>query len=129
MVVSLTAGAVKFSCKIKVFSFTAKEMHMPSIHLIEKNEKYKIVDKDSDEWESGVWAVSIEKASNLIHGNIYLHRGQKEPSFFGGVINGFRITGTAPNEKITFRFRRMLSHEGVTTEKEGWGNEQKRVWS
>ena len=54
---------------------------MSSIHLIEKNEKYKIVDKDSDEWESGFWAVSIESASKLIHGNIYLHKGQKEPSF------------------------------------------------
>ena len=102
---------------------------MPSIHLIEKIDKYNAIDNDSNEWESGVWAVSIESASKLIHGNIYLHRGQKEPSFFGGIITGFRITGSGPNEKITFRFKQLSSHEGITTEKEGWGNEQKRVWS
>lgn len=102
---------------------------MSQIHFVEKINKYKLVDQESDEWESGNWVVSVESASKLIHGSIYLHRGQKEPSFVGGRIVGFRTTEAKNGKKVIFRFKRLQSHEGITTELEGWGNEQKRVWA
>jgi hypothetical protein len=66
----------------------------------------------------------------LIHGNIYLHSGQKEPSFEGGVITGFRVVPREQEGKfrVVFRFKRQESHKGITTSEDGWGNEQKRVW-
>lgn len=100
---------------------------MTAIHFVEKIDKYLQVDEKENEWESGHWVVSIDAAAQLIGGDIYLHRGQKEPSFIGGVITGFRVTQRDKGQKITFRFKRMESHEGLITESEGWGNEQKRT--
>ena len=98
---------------------------MPSIHLIEKIDKFKIADSGLPEWESGDWRIRECHAQKLVGGNIYLHRGQLLPSFKGGQILGYRPTKKG---KVAFRFKELDSHSGISTEKSGWGNEQKRVW-
>ena len=106
-----------------------QEAFMTSIHFVEKIDKYKQVDESSNEWETGNWVVSIEGAAKLVNGDIYLHKGQKEPSYIGGIITGFRIVVRDGKEKVIFRFKRTTEHEGITTATEGWGSEQKRVFT
>jgi hypothetical protein len=71
-----------------------------------------------------LWKESIFK---LIGGDIYFHEFQKEPSILGGKIIGFHIR--EESNKVVFRFKELESHRGLVTPIEGWGNEQKRVWS
>ena len=78
---------------------------MTSIHFVEKIDKYKQVDESSNEWETGNWVVSIESAAKLVNGDIYLHKGQKEPSYIGGIITGFRIVVRDGKEKGLFAFK------------------------
>ena len=102
---------------------------MPAIHLIERKQNWKCINPELNEWESGYWVVSKKTADQLIGGRIYLHGGQNEPSFCGGTITGYRNASSEPRSKrIIFTFTRDASHEGLVTEKQGWGNEQKRVW-
>lgn len=101
---------------------------MPAIHFVERLKNYNCVSSEQNEWESGYWNVTPETAGKLVNGDIYLHDGQNAPSHFGGVITGFRIATEKDSSRIIFRFRSRETHQGVTTAKEGWGNEQKRTW-
>ncbi len=106
-----------------------------SIHLIERLGLIRPVAGSAGEFESGFWAVAEETAADLVGGDIYFHKKRAEPSFFGGRILGFRrqIEGEYVG-RIIFRFRSEMDHEGVVTEREGWGMEKKivgllnRVW-
>ena len=98
---------------------------MSSIHFVERLENFQLVDEETNEWESGFWIVSRNSAQKLLDGDIYLHSGQNEPSFCGGIITGFRVVQRNEKEKVVFRFRRNNEHEGLITPSEGWGNEQK----
>lgn len=106
-----------------------KEISMPRIHLVERLENTQRVDKDRNEWESGYWAVSEETAHGLIGGQIYLHRGQLEPSHFGGDILSFRMQPDGDFAgRLIFRFRTGVEFKGIKTAREGWGNEKKIIW-
>ena len=69
---------------------------MPAIHLIERTDNVRKVDKDKNEWESGFWPVSEEVAKTLIGGALYLHRGKQQPSHFGGEILSYRVEQSGP---------------------------------
>ncbi|MEZ9569353.1 hypothetical protein AB4242_10745 [Vibrio splendidus] len=101
---------------------------MSSIHFVERLENFQLVDAGTNEWESGYWVVSDESIERILGGDIYLHSGQKEPSFCGGVITGFRVVERNGKDRIVFRFRRIDDYEGLISP-DGWGNEQKRIWS
>ena len=102
---------------------------MPSIHLVERLGNVHPVDRKKNEWESGYWAVSEETALKLVGGHIYLHKGQDKQSHFGGQILGCRVHITGPEEgRIVFRFRDSIEFKGVSTGRDGWGNEKKIVW-
>jgi hypothetical protein len=101
---------------------------MPTIHLVERLGNVHRIDRDRNEWESGYWVVGEETAQRLVGGDIYLHDGQNEPSHFGGTILGYRIhRGGDVDGRIVFRFQASVSHKGVMTDREGWGNEKKIV--
>lgn len=100
---------------------------MKSIHLIEKNSVYVCVDSNTNEWETGNWVVSVKSAAELIDGNIYLHKTQKNASYMGGIITGIRVIKQNDKDKIVFRFKCTDAHVGCITTPDGWRNEQKRV--
>lgn len=107
---------------------------MKEIHFGEREHVQGLtqVCPDRDEWESGDWSVRREKAFELINREFYLHRVQKKPAFFAGIIIGFYCIDTQGvgrmKERIVFRIRRVSNLEGKVTPQEGWGNEQKTVY-
>lgn len=102
---------------------------MPAIHFVERLENVHVVDKAANEWESGYWVVAEDTASRLIGGQIFLHRGQDKPSHFGGDILSYRVhRGDELEGRLIFRFRFNPKCKGVTTSREGWGNEKKVEW-
>lgn len=107
---------------------------MKAIHFVEREHVGQLtqVFPERDEWETGYWSVRRQKAFELIDCELYLHRGQKEPAFFGGIIIGFYCFDTEGvgrmKERIIFRVKRVTELEGTVTPQEGWGNEQKTVY-
>ncbi len=99
---------------------------MPSIHLIERMNNLHRIQGCEDEWECGYWALSLDTATSLVGGNLYLHSRQTDPSHFGGQIISFRTQADGEyHGRIIFRFRFTHAHKGVKTAKSGWGNEKK----
>jgi hypothetical protein len=101
---------------------------MTAIHFIERAGNLNRVDAEQQEWESGYWKVSEESAQHLVGGEIYLHKSQVEPSYFGGKIISYRVQSGGPDDgRMIFRFRAAIEFKGVRTAREGWGNEKKIV--
>lgn len=101
---------------------------MPAIHLIERLNNISRIDRDRNEWESGYWVLSEETAQRLVGGGLYLHKGQFEPSHFGGTILGYRVQkGGDLDGRVIFRFQASMGHKGLKTDRDGWGNEKKVV--
>lgn len=98
------------------------------IHLIEHLGHMTMLNKEKAEWESGWWAVAPAKAEQLVGGHIYFHKQQASPSFFGGVILGFRVEteGEWPG-RIVFKFRASQEFKGVKAGAGGWSMEKKIV--
>lgn len=107
---------------------------MKAIHFVEREKVGLLtpVCRERDEWETGNWSVKRLKAFDLIDCQLYLHRGQKEPAFFAGIIIGFYCLNTQGigrmKERIVFRVKRVRELEETITPQEGWGNEQKTVY-
>lgn len=106
---------------------------MPAIHLIERAGNIKRLDsaQHPHEYDCGYWVVAATTAERLLESDadLYLHESQSLPSYFGGRIVGFRIHhGGSEDGRIIFRFQASPQHRGVTTGREGWGNEKKIVW-
>lgn len=103
---------------------------MPTIHLVERLNNVRRLSTIPAVWESGYWVVSEETAERLIGGDLYLHSGQREASHFGGKILGYRVDrdGAETAGRVVFRILPSPSHKGVSTSREGWGNEKKIVW-
>lgn len=96
------------------------------IHFIEKEGILTREDKSTQNWESGNWAVATGTAESLVGGDIYLHKAQDKPSYFGGKITGFReINEGQWKGRIIFQFTATPDHKGVKTSKSGWGMEKK----
>ena len=99
---------------------------MPAIHLIERTDNVRKVDKDKNEWESGFWPVSEEVAQKLIGGSLFLHRGKQQPSHFGGEILSYRIEQSGPNAGLTvFTLKAKMDCKDVKTDRKGWVKDTK----
>ena len=95
------------------------------IHLIEKLALFERV--EGNIYDSGNWNVTPHQAEELIGGDIYFHKKQKEPSFFGGKILGYRIhqSDDQLNGRVIFRFEYSRSHKEVLAGEGGWSYEKK----
>lgn len=104
---------------------------MPTaICFMEKMRKQHPIVRGSNDWESGNWDVSQEKAQLLIGKRIYFHEKQADPSYFGGVISGFRVLPADHPEtpgRIVFAFTRDNEGKGFRAGSAGWRNEQKTI--
>jgi len=100
---------------------------MPTkIHLIEQMNNIRKL--EGNVLESGSWAVTPETAEALVGGDIYFHKKQKEPSFFGGKILGYKLeTEREYMGRIIFRFEYTPEHKNVPAGSGGWSNEKKIV--
>jgi len=103
---------------------------MPTIHLIKKHvgglPPITKVAGEADTFSSGFWKLSEDTARSLIHGRIYFHERQREPSFYGGTIVGIeRVLEGEYQDKIIFRFVFSADCRGVRTSRAGWAQEMK----
>ena len=101
---------------------------MPSrIHLIEHLGLMQKV--DGNIFDSGYWKIKPQQAEELIGCNIYFHKKQKEPSYFGGKILSYRIFDEDDElrGRIIFRFEYSRNHKGVSAGAGGWSYEKKIV--
>lgn len=107
---------------------------MPKLHLIERINALKPIDKDNNEWESYCWAIAEDTAEKLIGGQIYLHRAQDKVSHFGGTILSYRVLGPDANGqfevpgRIVFRFKASMDCKNIKVEKDKSWMEKKIVW-
>ncbi len=97
------------------------------IHLIEKLSNFKKI--DGNVLESGYWDLSPYTAQELVGGDIYFHKKQKEPSFYGGRILSYRIheNDDKYRDRIIFRFEYSQNHRGVLAGDGGWSYEKKII--
>ena len=101
---------------------------MAAIHLIERENLFSRVNGSQTEYESGYWNLSETQAQELVNSNIYFHERQLEPSFYGGVITGFRVQqGELHNGRIIFKFEPKTECRGVTSGRGCWQFEKKIV--
>ncbi|WP_185230432.1 hypothetical protein [Teredinibacter franksiae] len=96
--------------------------------MIEKENLLTRDDKATQNWKSGFWAISHEVADQLIGGDIFLHKTQNKPSFFGGKITGYSLQDEGQwKGRIIFEFTATKEHKNVKTSKSGWSMEKKIV--
>lgn len=97
-----------------------------NIHLIEKLNNF--VKLQDNLWESGWWSLDEVKAKKLVGGEIYFHKQQQEPSFYGGTIIGYRIEQDGQYQgKIVFKLQHSEGCRNVKTDKNGWSRRMKLV--
>ncbi|MDT4965878.1 MAG: hypothetical protein QOJ64_615 [Acidobacteriota bacterium] len=79
--------------------------------------------------ESGFWGVPPQTAQSLLGGDIYFHKKQKESSFFGGKILGYRMheEDDEYRGRVIFRFEYSREHRDVSAGSGGWSNEKKII--
>lgn len=66
-------------------------------------------------FDSGFWDLSEADAERLVGGMLYLHETKASPSYFGGVVRGFRVAGSdelAPG-RIVFSVESTREGKGV----------------
>ena len=101
------------------------------IHLIERGGAFKKI--EGNVIESWCWEVPRQTAQALVGGDIYFHKKQKEPSYYGGKILSFRVhdgsTGEHPDchGRIVFTFEFSRKHRDVPAGEGGWSYEKKIV--
>ena len=97
-----------------------------NIHLIEQSNNF--VKLQDNMWESGWWILDESKAQKLVGGEIYFHRKRQEPSFYGGMILGYRVEQDGQNQgRIIFRLQHSQSCRNVRTDKLGWSKQMKII--
>lgn len=85
-----------------------------------------MIDRMERTYESGFWAISEATARRAINGNIYFHKKQTEPSYFGGVILSYRVHDEGEFAgRIVFTFQAMIGHKQIKTDRAGWSMEMK----
>jgi hypothetical protein len=96
------------------------------IHLIEKMNNF--VKLQDNIWESGWWSLDEVKAEKLVGGEIYFHKQQQEPSFYGGTILGYRVEHDGQYQgKIIFKLQYSEACRNVRTDKQGWSRKMKII--
>lgn len=97
-----------------------------NIHLVEPlNNFAKLQD---NEWESGWWNIAESEAKKLVGGEIYFHKKQIEPSFYGGIITGYRVGQDVQYQgRVAFRLKYDAACRNVNTDRHGWSKKMKIV--
>jgi len=97
-----------------------------NIHILEPlNNFVKLQDQG---WESGWWSVDENKAKELVGGQIYFHKKLQEPSFFGGIITGYRIEQEVQHQgSVVFTLQYNAECRNVKTDKHGWSKKTKII--
>jgi len=101
------------------------------IHLIERVTHFIRI--EGNVFESWCWDITPQTAQALVGGDIYFHKKQKEPSYFGGKILGYRIHDSDEGEypgcrgRIVFTFEYSREHKNVSAGEGGWSYEKKIV--
>jgi hypothetical protein len=99
---------------------------MNAIHLIERINNFKLINPNAYEYDSYAWYVNKDTAEKLVGGNIYFHKAQKQPSFFGGKITSYRVLEEGADAgRVVFRFQVSKDCRDVMTDKSGWTYEKK----
>ena len=97
-----------------------------NIHLIENMSNF--VKLSETVWESGWWSLNENRAKKLVGSEIYFHKKQREPSFFGGIITGYRIEEHGEYQgMIVFELQYSEICRNVKTDKHGWSRKMKIV--
>ena len=109
-----------------VTNVTEVEENKMNIHLIEQlNNFVKVQDNI---WESGWWNIDESKAKKLVGGEIYFHKKQQEPSFYGGTITGYRIEQDGQYQgRVVFTLQHSAACRNVKTDKHGWSKKMKII--
>lgn len=101
---------------------------MSAIHLIERTDAVRKINKNKNEWESGSWPVTEEIAQKLVGGSLFLHRGKRQAAHFGGEILSYRIEETGPAAGlVVFTVRAKAECKGAKTDSKGWSKDLKVV--
>ena len=101
------------------------------IHLIERNGAFKKL--EGNVHETWCWKMTAQVAESLVGGDIYFHKKQKEPSYFGGKILAYRVHDSDEGEvpdcrgRVIFTFEFSREHRGVSAGEGGWSFMQKIV--
>ena len=99
---------------------------MATIHIVERTDTVRKIDKDKNEWETGNWPVSEDAAQKLVGGSLFLHRSKQQPSHFGGQILSYRVEQSGPAAGlVVFKLLASMDCKGVKTERKGWIKDQK----
>ncbi len=97
-----------------------------NIHLVENMNNFKRLQDKT--WESGWWLLDESVAKKLVGGEIYFHKKQQEPSFYGGTIIGYRIEQDGEFQgRIVFNLRHCVTCRNVRTDKHGWSKDMKII--
>lgn len=101
------------------------------IHLIERGGAFKKL--EGNVIESWCWDVTPKAAESLVGGDIYFHKKQKEPSYFGGRILAYRVHDGSGGEhpdchgRVVFTFESSREHRNVSAGEGGWSYEKKII--
>ena len=111
-------------------SATMSQKRATAIHLFEKDGRIHAVNFSAGEWESPYWAVGDAVAEDLkADGDIYFHKAQTAPSYFGGRVFDFRKQPDGEGAgRIAFLFRFDEDHRGVMSGRGGWSQAMKIIW-
>ncbi len=100
---------------------------MPSIHFLCRDRLNLHRVSESNEYESGNWAVSASEAEKLVGGMIYLHQKKATPSYFGGLIKSARVLTSQDARSIRYIFRFVPMTEAKEVR---WkGNDHAMAWT
>ena len=97
---------------------------MAAIHFICRRDEHAdysphpnlLYDRDTAQWVSGYWDVSLDDARVLVGGRIYLHSAKAEGAYFGGrIVEPFFVVQTthAHELRIAFVFDALPSCRGI----------------
>ena len=63
----------------------------------------------------------------LVGGSIFFHKETSAPSFFGGIVLGYRIQEDGKGMGCAFEFRYFEDHRGISAGSGRWNNGMKIV--
>lgn len=100
-----------------------------AMHVLERVDSVRKLDRSKNEWESGYWDMPEETAKKLIGSVLYFHRGKLQASHFGGSILSYRVEESGPKAgRIVFMLRADADRKGKKTDGKGWSKDYKIYW-
>jgi hypothetical protein len=99
---------------------------MTSIHLLCRD-RANLHRVDPDVYESGDWDLPEKEAQSLVGGTLFLHQSKAKRSYFGGMIEKYRIATVAKTElqRVVFTVRA----DAAAKEKVWRGGNHARAWT